>query len=200
MRIVKPLFTALSHLTFSQQGLFACLVVEKMKPNFDYFFSHQEDKIEAATSILNTCFDYIIAFPDSKINSLSSFLEQIEELTPNLDEEDGAASYAFDFCVACHTLLRFLNNFELQAMEALMEQAIATIDMFVQEYLNLEPSDADLENKITHDPFMVNELDRQRRLLETVQSNKNITKEQVFQLRDMNRSFPDMIDLKKLSF
>lgn len=200
MKTSKQLLTVLSHLTLPQQGLFACLIVEKMKPSFDYFFSHEEDKIEATATILDTCFDYLIALRNSKINSLSHFLEQIEELTPNLDEEEGAASYAFDFCVACHALLQFLHDFEAQKLEAVMEQAIATVDMFIQEYLNLNPSDADLENKIAQDSFMLNEVDRQQKLLKAVQSINDITDEQVFQLRDMNRSFPNMINLKKLSF
>ena len=96
MKIVKQIVNKSLHLTFPQQGLFACLLVEKMKANFDYFFFQDKEKIEAATAILNACFDYIIAFPDTQKISLHGFLEQIEALTPDLDEEEGAAAYAFE--------------------------------------------------------------------------------------------------------
>lgn len=200
MRIAKQLFNTASLLTFPQQGLFACLLVEKMKANFDYFFSQDKEKIEAATVILNACFDYIIAFPDTKKNSLSSFLEQIEALTPDLDDGEGAVSYAFDFCIACYSLLRLLRDFELQELETVIEQAIATVDMFIQEYLDLDPSDAELENKIADSPFMLNEVERQQALLSAVQIIKMINEEQVLKLRDMNHRFPDMVNLKTINF
>ncbi len=169
-----------------------------MQANFDYYFSQEKEKIEAATTILNTCFDYIIAFPDTKKISLHGFLEQIEALTPDLDEEEGAASYAFDFCIACYALLRLLHDVDLQELETVIEQAIATVDMFIQEYLDLDPSDADLENKIADSPFMLNEVERQQALLSAVQTIKIINEEQVFKLRDMNRRFPDMINLRTI--
>ena len=198
MKIVKQILNKSSHLTFPQQGLFACLLVEKMKANFDYFFAQEKEKTEAAMAILNACFDYIIAFPDTKKVSLCSFLEQIEALTPDLDEEEGAAAYAFDLCIACYSLLRLLRDFDLQELETLIEQAIATVDMFIQEYLDLDPSDADLENKIAHSPFMLNEVERQQALLSAVQTIKIINEEQVFKLRDMNRRFPDMVNLRTI--
>ena len=198
MKIVKQIFNTASQLTFPKQGLLACLIVEKIQANFDYFFSREEEKIETATAILNGCFDYVVVFPRSSKNSLSSFLEQIEELTPDLDEEEGAASYAFDFCIACHALLRLLHDFDLQELETVIEQAIATVDMFIQEHLNLDPSDADLENKIAHNPFMLNEVNRQQALFNAVQAIKDINEEQVFQLRTMNRRFPAMVNLKMI--
>jgi hypothetical protein len=198
MRIAKQVFNTASLLDFPQQGLFACLLVEKMQANFDYYFSQEEEKTEAATAILNACFDYIIAFPDTKKNSLSSFLEQIEALTPDLDEEEGAAAYAFDFCIACYALLRLLRDFDIQELEAVIEQAIATVDMFIQEYLDLDPSDAELENKIADSPFMLNEVERQQALLSAVQTITMINEEQVLQLRGMNRRFPDMVNLRTI--
>ena len=198
MKIVKQIVNKTSHLHFPQQGLFACLLVEKMKANFDYFFSREKEKTEAAMAILNACFDYIVAFPDTKKISLSSFLEQIEALTPDLDEEEGAAAYAFDFCIAFYALLRLLRDFELQELETVIEQAIATVDMFIQEYLDLDPSDAALESKIADSPFMLNELERQQALLSVVQTIKIINDEQVFKLRDMNRRFPDMVNLRTI--
>lgn len=196
MRIAKQVFNTASLLTFPQQGLFACLLVEKMKANFDCVFYQDKDKIEAATAILNACFDYIIAFPDTQKISLHGFLEQIEELTPDLDKEDGAAAYAFDFCIACHSLLRLLHDFDLQELETVIEQAIATVDMFIQEYLDLDPSDPDLENKIAQNSFMLNEVERQQALLSAVQTIKIINEEQVFKLRGMNRQFPGMVNLR----
>lgn len=198
MKIVKQIANKTSHLHFPQQGLFACLLVEKMQANFDYYFSQEKEKIEAATTILNACFDYIIAFPDIKKISLHGFLEQIEALTPDLDDEEGAASYAFDFCIACHSLLRLLHDVDLQELETVIEQAIATVDMFIQEYLDLDPSNADLENKIADSPFMLNEVERQQALLSAVQTIKIINEEQVFKLRDMNRRFPDMVNLRTI--
>ncbi|WP_421795729.1 DUF416 family protein [Haliscomenobacter sp.] len=198
MKIAKQIFNTALHLTFPQQGLFACLIVDKMKANFDYFFSQDKEKIKAATAILNACFDYITAFPDTKKFSLSSFSEQIEALTPDLDEEEGVAAYAFDFCIACHSLLRLLHDFDLQELETVIEQAIATVDMFIQEYLDLDPSDADLEYKIADSPFMLNELERQQALLSSVQTVKIINEEQVFKLRDMNRRFPEMVNLRAI--
>ena len=198
MKIAKQIAHKTSHLTFPQQGLFACLLVEKMKANFDYVFYQEKEKIKAATAILNACFDYIIAFPDTKKISLSSFLEQIEVLTPDLDEEEGEAAYAFDFCVACHSLLSLLHDFDLQELETVIEQAIATVDMFIQEYLDLDPADPDLEYKIAHHPFMLKEVERQQRLLSTVQSIKIINEEQVVKLRGVNRRFPDMVNLRAI--
>lgn len=196
MKIAKQIFNKTSHLHFPQQGLFACLLVEKMKANFDYVFYQEKEKIEAATAILNACFDYIIAFPDTQKISLHGFWEQIEELTPDLDEEEGAASYAFDFCIACYALLRLLRDFDLQELETVIEQAIATVDMFIQEYLDLDPSDPDLENKIAQNSFMLNEVERQQALLSAVQTIKIINEEQVLQLRGMNRQFPGMVNLR----
>jgi uncharacterized protein YjaG (DUF416 family) len=200
MKIFKQIVNRTLHLTFPQQGLFACLLVEKMQANFDYYFSQEKEKIEASAAILNACFDYIIAFPDTKKISLSSFLEQIEALTPDLDDEEGAASYAFDFCIACYSLLCLLRDFDLEELETVIEQAIATVDMFIQEYLDLDPSDADLENKVADSPFMLNELERQQALLGAVQTIKMINEEQVLKLRDMNRRFPDMVNLKTINF
>lgn len=198
MKIVKQILNKSSYLTFPQQGLFACLLVEKMKANFDYFFAQEKEKTEAATAILNACFDYIIAFPDTKKISLSSFLEQIEALTPDLDDEEGSAAYAFDFCIACYALLRLLRDFDLQELETVIEQAIATVDMFIQEYLDLDPSDAELESKIGDSPFMLNELERQQALLSVVQTITMINEEQVLQLRGMNLNFPEMVNLKAI--
>ena len=89
-----------------------------------------------------------------------------------------------------------LRDFDLQELETVIEQAIATVDMFIQEYLDLDPSDPDLENKIAQNSFMLNEVERQQALLSAVQTIKIINEEQVLQLRGMNRQFPGMVNLR----
>lgn len=198
MRIVGDVFASLSSLNVQQQGLFACLVVEKMLPNFAHFSFDNGENITLVKTILDDCFDFqVLRIDGAKIN-LSSLKEQVEALTPNLDYEEGAASYAFDFCVALNALLSFFEKYQLAEVEIILEQAIATVDMFVQEYYNIDPSDADLDDKILGTSYMANEINRQRILFESVKPIIIPTVQEVASLREANKLLPSMIDLEEI--
>jgi len=195
MRIVDNVFNSVSLLSIPQQGFLACLVVEKMEPNF-VFYSQNAKEINKVKAILNDCFNNLLSF--SNINDhliISDHLESIKKLIPNLDNEFGAASYAFDFCIALSALLEFLKKPNIQEIEIILEQAIATVDMYIQEYLEIDPSDPELDDKIIKNKFMVREIERQRTLLEVIQNIEFINLEQIDRIRNVNNSLPNMIDL-----
>lgn len=198
MRIVEDVFKSLLLLNVRQQGLFACLIVEKMLPNFVYFSIDEPENINLVKGILDDCLDSQVLHLDGIKMNLPLLKEQVEALTPNLDYEEGSASYAFDFCVALSALLSFFEKYQSTEIEIILEQAIATVDMFVQEYFNMDPSDADLDTKILNTNYMANEIHRQHILFEFVKPIIIPTVQEVTFLREKNNLFQNMIDLEKI--
>lgn len=189
---------SLSSLKSPQQGLFACLIVEKMLSSFDHFSVDEPENTDSIHEVLNYCFEYLTHTNDTRKSHLYSFKAKVEALTPDLNQETGAASYAFDCCVALHELLVFFENYQWKAIETIQKQAIATVDMFVQEYLDLVPSAPDLDYQIMNDSYMINEINRQHILLESIKTLTNLTARQVAELREFNKQLPKMIDLEKI--
>lgn len=198
MIIVNDVFNSLVSMSFQRQALFLSLVVEKMMPNFTFYYGQNQDQANRVNDILEFCFELTIDYQQNNPQNLSDYQDIVETLTPDLDSETGAASYAFDFCVALNALLNFFKESNFQEIENVLEQSIATIDMYVQESLEIDPSDPEFGVKIVENSFMRAEVERQLTLLKIIQSIEVINQREILSLRALNQRLPDMIDLKKI--
>ena len=198
MKSELEIIRKLKQLDTKAQRLFGCLVVEKMEPNFIYSFTKSNLLVQKIQVILEKCYHFSLQEEKPDPTFFAKEKKDVENFMPDLDQASGATSYAFDFCVALDSLIDFFETNEFSSLEGVLAQAVATVDMFVQEFNELDPADVALEQKIRQNEFMVNEINRQTKLLQEIQKmHLNLTN-RVLELRKVNNDLPEMVQLQRI--
>ena len=156
----------ISNLPSSHQAAFSALNCEKMLPSIQKF---DEDEVTSAVSSFKKSIAAIYLFSLSSSIELVEFnalKEEVESYWPDLDESDNDfASYAFDAFVAMTQALNFVLSGDSVHVANSAVAVMDTVDMYIQETSEFEPSASELEDFIQASPFMKREVERQATLL-----------------------------------
>lgn len=191
---LKSLILQLSR---EQKVIFAALTCEKMYPIYNIFsLSSKWGNARTYTEGIITLYNFVLNAPDK---SYDEIIEDIELIMPDLDDFTGTApSHALDACVALVEAVSFLVDYKDEHIINCSIAATDTVDMHVQIVRDLDQNDADLDNTINSDALMVNELQRQGRLISALKATNYFTQEKIAELRLLNGN-EQIIDLFTLT-
>lgn len=191
-------FNNLDTLSFRHKVLFAVLACERMLPSYIHF--HNDEKW-GSVNVLNDTLEFLYTFTlnghiDTPI--IDKLKIDVEQNAPDLDEfSSESASYALDTCITYYETLEYAKTKNNTHLSNVVESLLATVDMFIQEQDDLDPSDIHLEEKISKNKYMMNEIERQNTILSVLSKQELITSELIETLRRLNLSLP-LIELNKL--
>lgn len=194
MKILNKLDT----LSFRHKVLFAVLACERMLPSYIYF--HNEEKW-GSVGLLKEALTFLYAFVlDGNIDTLrlEKMMLDMEQNTPDLDEfSSSSASYAFDTSITYYETLAYVKTKDNTNLLNAIESLLNMVDMFAQEQAGLDPSDIDLEAKISKNKYMMNEIERQNTIRFILSEQELITSELIESLRSLNLALP-LIELNEI--
>jgi uncharacterized protein YjaG (DUF416 family) len=192
---LKSIEKKIAKLSFKQQILFVVLTCEKLLPNYRQFSAIEKwGNIEVLEDAIVMIYQFL---QDIEVNDaeLDGIYEKITEITPDVEHfESDLASYALDACSAVSDAVEFLLSEDQSYLLNIVSIAQETIDMFVQESEDLDPSDADLENKIANSQYMKREYKRQHDVLRKL-LGAEIDLPFISAMRDFNNSSGAIIEL-----
>jgi uncharacterized protein YjaG (DUF416 family) len=191
-------FNNLDTLSFRHKVLFAVLACERMLPSYIHF--HNDEKWGSVTALKDTLEFLYTCILNGNIDTriIDKLKIDVEQNAPDLDEfSSESASYALDTCIAYYETLEYAKTKNNTHLSNVVESLLATIDMFIQEQDDLDPSDIHLEEKISKNKYMMNEIERQNTILSVLSKQELITSELIETLRSLNLSSP-LIELNKI--
>lgn len=193
--LLKSIEKKIVKLSFKQQILFAVLTCEKLLPNYRQFSEIEKwGDIEVLEEAIVMIYQHL---QDIDVNDeeLDGIYEKISEITPNVEHFQGdLASYALDTCSAVSDAVEFLLSEDQSYLINIVSIAQETIDMFIQESEDLDPTDEDLENKIAQNEYMKREYKRQHEILRKL-LGAEIDLPFISAMRDFNNSTGTIIEL-----
>lgn len=186
--MAEDLETQIYSLSDRQKAVFAGLVCERLLPQYEAFVKAagwgSPVVCERVVELL-----YNSALLEFVPQEAEALLEKLELVMPDLDEfEQTLASYALDACSALEQGLMFLIDKDETHIQYCATAARDSIDMFVQDLLDLDPNRRDLDAIIDAHPFMQAEVARQHRLIEALLSIHEFDAAGIHQLRRLNGS------------
>ncbi|WP_400192130.1 DUF416 family protein [Hymenobacter sp. B81] len=189
--------TLIYSLSDKQRAAFAGLICERLLPQYEAFAKTtgwgSPAVYERGVELL-----YNSSLGEFYRAEAATLLEKLELVTPGLQEFPSPATvYAVDACIALHEALQFLTDKQESHISHCATAAADSVEQFVQEYRQLEPSRRDLEIVVAADPFMRAELARQHRLLAALLSQHDFDAVFIHQLRQLNGS-GSIIDLARI--
>lgn len=113
--------------------------------------------------------------------------DEVESFWPDLDEsQNDFASYAFDACIAMVEALNFIINTDSAHVINCITAATDTVDMYVQDIIDIDPATPDLNSIIDANPIMIKEVNRQRLIAESLAETPVIDSGYISDLRALN--------------
>lgn len=149
-------------LSHQRKVAFLLSIAERLIPNYAAFSRYHD---WGDSKILEQALDFGWIFLMEKlldIESIQRCLERCEAITP--DTEDFMSEYvsaALDAAVCCSYVLELLLRDEPEVVIQGAILACDTVDMYIQELLQLDPQDPKVEEKIRMHALMQRELMRQ---------------------------------------
>jgi uncharacterized protein YjaG (DUF416 family) len=190
--------TRLNTLSFRHKVLFAILACERMLPSYIHF--HNNEKWGSVTVLKDTLAFLYTCTLNGHIDTpiIDKLKFDMEQNAPDLDEfSSPSTSYALDTCITYLEALEYTKTKNDTHLSNVVESLLDTVDMFIQEQDDLDPSDTHLEEKISKNKYMMNEIERQNTILSVLSRQELITSELIETLRSLNLSLP-LIELDKL--
>jgi uncharacterized protein YjaG (DUF416 family) len=150
--------TQIPLLTTSAKIAFAYAICERLTPHYQAFFEAERWgdplRIQSALVLLRQAVSAPPAVADLQQN-----YRQIEEITPDSDDFGSSlGSFALDTCCAILSTLDFVLKGTDQYVLDVATFARNTVDLYVQEIEELEPSDPHLGQKIERSPYLIQEV------------------------------------------
>ena len=105
---------------------------------------------------------------------------------------------ALDSCCAFIDSINYILTFNIEYVLNVSSAARDTVDMFIQEYNELDPNAPNIEYKIQTDIFYVRELNRQHNVADYIKKNEFISLQDITTLRDVNNSLGNIINIENL--
>jgi uncharacterized protein YjaG (DUF416 family) len=191
------LTTQILSLSDNQKSIFAGLICERLYPQYDTFCQAvnwgSPAVYERGIELL-----YNSALGEFHRQEAASLLEKLELVTPSLqDFRLNLTPFALDACVALEQALLFLTDKLETRITNCATAATDSVELFVEEYLQLDPDRRGFEMTIAADPFLQAELARQHRLLEALLSVHEFDVASITALRRLNGS-GSIMDLQRL--
>ena len=175
--------------------LFCASICGRMYSSYLFFFEREK---WGNPSIFLQSIQFLYENSLNLSNSNDKFSKRIEEIFPDLDEfEDFSASYAFDACTALYESITYLSDNNTEHITNCSTSATNTLDMFIQEYMDIDPNTPGLESIINSHPFMQKEVNNQLEVLKYLNSKSNINIEDIKFIRNISNY--SIVDLQLLT-
>jgi len=177
------LTTRLLKLNQKQQLAFGASCCERMLPSYLAF---QEDSGWGNFETLRRGLDFVWSALENdgfSLKEAEKLLDQCDETYPDsADFESLYVPYAQDAYYVIGFLLDVFLGYEIDAFVEIATYTIQTVEMYVQETEQLEPTDPDIESKILNHRIMQRELAQQESDLKEIERNSEVSLEfiQVF--------------------
>jgi uncharacterized protein YjaG (DUF416 family) len=152
-------------LTTAGKLVFAYAICVRLQPHYQAFF---EAEGWGNPIVLQTALDLLrqAVLLSPAVADLQKSYQQVENVTPDSDDFGGTlGSFALDTCCAILSALDFVLVGTDQYVLDVATFARNTVDLYVQELEDMEPSDPELEQKIDCNQYMVREVSWQREAL-----------------------------------
>lgn len=182
----------------AQNAAFVALTCEKMLPNY-FRFSEIEKwgNSEIYTEALTTLYGFVLNQSYDK-EYIVRIMDDLEANSPDLDEFDSpTASYALDTSSAMLEAVSFLLDGKIEHIYNCATYATDTVDMFIQELNDLDPNHPNLGNIIDKNGYMVNETERQERMLKLLTDINRFDVDIIKNLRVENGA-KNLIDIEQI--
>ncbi len=179
----------------AQHIAFGVLTCEKMLPQYELFQNtHQWGDIHFLKTIIAAAHSALIN--PTVVLDAAPWRNLLDRIFPDLDEfEGGFPAHALDTCIAFDELLSYIISKDGRHIHSLSESAFNSVDMYIQEKLDLDPSDPALEEKIASNPAMLTEELRQKNVLIALHETVAFTPERLSFLQLLNNQFEYLGDL-----
>lgn len=166
-----------------------------MLPQYELFqYVHHWGDADFLKRIIADVYSALI--DPSVIMDVAQWRTSLDKISPDIDEFEGALpSYALDTCIAFDELLSYIATEEVRHIHYLSEAVFDSVDMYVQEKLDLDPNDPLLEEKIASNPAMLTEEARQKEMLIELNDTVTFTQDYLLYLRSLNKQFEYLNDL-----
>lgn len=153
---------------------FGLLCCERLYPNFVRFsLKFQWSNSSILRGIIDFAWKYLLT--ENNKDNIVVYKKQCDDLAPDTEKfETILVSSALDSVVSVSLLLDIIATPDnMKPVIEILNLATDTVDMFVQEFENMDSCDSNLENKIKLHPLMQAELKQQRDDLEFVNGCMN---------------------------
>lgn len=160
-----------AHLSSWQRVGFMAACCERMLPNYETF--HLQTGF-GNPDVLRRGLDAVWAWmeSDAPLEDAAELISQVDLQAPNTEKFKSAyTSAALDAANSIAITLEAVNGVSEDGLMEVASLARDTVDLFVQQHDDLDPSDPDLENRIMSSPLMQAELTAQRQTLEELGEN-----------------------------
>jgi len=161
--------------SFNKNLLFGYLTCQRLLPNYTFFSENYSfGKAEILENYLNTIRNKILE-PSVKVNFPSDIEEIILKLAPQPHEyETVLASSALDACSATFELISYVEDQNINHIEAISVAATDSVDMYIQDKEMLDMDDPLFEEKIKVHPLMTKEIEIQETIWSYLNSKSSI--------------------------
>ncbi|GAB3831730.1 DUF416 family protein [Hymenobacter jeollabukensis] len=195
--MADDLETQIYSLSDRQKAVFAGLICERLLPQYEAFCQVENwgspAVYERGVELL-----YNSGLGEFHAAEATALLEKLDFVTPGLQEFRGPlTAYALDACISLHEALQFLADKQESHISHCATATLDSVEMFVQEYRQLNPDQRGFEAAVAADPFMQAETARQHRLLDALLSIHEFDAASIHQLRRLNGS-GSIVDLTRL--
>lgn len=198
----EDVFVALAPFTRHQKCLVLSILSNNILESYNRFY---EKENWGNPRILNDAVAILFEniFSESSLSEAASRIKyDLYQISPDLDDFGGLASYALDACTMIENALEYIISendvYANQAIESLFD----TLDMFIQEKESISSEVENFEQVIRNNLFMLREFERQRTLISVIAdfSSKKISQAELDKCMGINLSFGKMLDLSLLPY
>ncbi|MFD0792350.1 DUF416 family protein [Mucilaginibacter litoreus] len=182
----------LKNLAFEKQLTFCYLICERLLPNYETFYEQHNWGNP-------TLLKHVVAFIRDQIGLKSvdhenakKLLAVVEDIAPHTEDfPDLWGSAALDTCVAIAESLEFIENESPDRVIAVSTLATDTVDMFVQDVIDLNynyHNREEFELAISNHPLMQKELNLQKQIISYLTQASAITNVEIYHLLSLQQN------------
>lgn len=163
----KEIEKMLMSLTKKQRLLFGVLTCERLYPNYLYFQNNYNwGNSEALLKGINVIYQYLMKDELFSKDEIQELIQEVDAATPDTETfSEIFVSFALDACTSLYSSLSYILDPRLEYIVDVAIYARDTVDMFIQERDDINSNDEDLENRISEDPLMTIEKNRQMEVI-----------------------------------
>jgi uncharacterized protein YjaG (DUF416 family) len=166
---------------FNNQLAFCYLTCERLLPNYETFYKqHKWGDLKLLKKAVGVIYDNLLGKSLSDYAYLMNFANSVEAVTPDTEDfGDIWGSSALDACATVIETFEFMIDKSYDRLFTVSTLATDTVDMFVQEILNLRYTNDNsemFELAISNHPLMQREINLQKQSINYLAQVRTITK------------------------
>lgn len=169
---------------------FAASCCERLIPNYQAFVQKEKwGDYDLLRSALDKVWSFLAEEKIEKAQTLK-IIETCEEIVPDTENFSSTfTSAALDAATAIIATLEACISPDLSNIVSVASTAIDTLDMYLQEKLDIDPSDPELDTKIYTNSLMVAEMEKQYQDLNFLKAKGKMTPLFLDELRQSNSNY-----------